>query len=302
LIHQGDALNVLKTFEDESIDCCVTSPPYWALRDYKVKGQLGLEPTFHEYIDKLCTIFDQVKRVLKKTGACWVVLGDTYSNNGGVNQPQQNSKGGVSKSDGNRNQEYVVNTSSFSRPKSNMPDKSLCMIPERFSIEMINRGWILRNKIIWHKPNCMPSSAKDRFTVDWEYVFFFTKSQKYYFETQYEPHGRNWNTEAWTKKEPRKQRLLKPKHRLIDQKDAVIHSFGIRAPEGKTVADYFNPLGRIKRCVWKISTKPYSGAHFAVFPPELIRDTNQGYLSRRRNCFRLFHGSRNDGIGCIKER
>jgi DNA modification methylase len=208
LIHQGDALNVLKTFEPESIDCCVTSPPYWALRDYKVEGQLGLEPTFHEYIDKLCTIFDQVKRVLKKTGSCWVVLGDTYS-----------------------------------------LEKSLCLIPERFVIEMINRGWILRNKIIWHKRNCMPSSAKDRFTVDHEFVYFFVKSQKYYFETQYEP------LEAPN----RKQGDWVGGNKYIEQHTAV-----------KNPGYHINPLGRIKRCVWRVSTKPYSGAHFAVFPEQLI--------------------------------
>lgn len=217
---QGDALTQLQTLEPESVDCCITSPPYWALRDYKVDGQLGLEPTFQEYINKLVSIFDEVKRVLKRTGTCWTVLGDTYNEN-----------------------------------------KSLCMIPERFATKMIDNGWIVRNKIIWHKPNCMPSSAKDRFTVDWEYVYFFTKSQKYFFETQYEPMGR-------------------PPQSTYHRRKTVNHEYAYANSRMKRqVEDELkNPnklwgtsLGRIKRCVWKISTKPFSGSHFAVFPPDLVK-------------------------------
>lgn len=215
-ILQGDALTELTFLESESIDCCITSPPYWALRDYKVDGQLGLEPTFQEYITKLVSIFDEVKRVLNKTGTCWVVIGDTYARDG---------------------------------------TKSLCMIPERFAISMIDHGWILRNKIIWYKPNGMPSSAKDRFTVDWEYVYFFTKSQKYFFETQYEPLNTigSWSTN---------NKSGSP-YDYDNPPENKPHS---NNPRLRTV----NSLGRIKRCVWKISTKPFSGAHFAVFPPDLV--------------------------------
>jgi len=172
---QGDCLEVLKTLPSESVDCVMTSPPYWALRDYGVEGQLGLEPTFQEYINKLCDIFDEVKRVLKKEGTCWVNISDTYSGN----------KEG--KTD-NKVSNYLKDTTkNLHKKRGNYPDKCLCCIPDRFKIEMVNRGWICRNEIIWHKPNCMPSSVKDRFTVDFEKIFFFTKSKKYYFETQYEP-------------------------------------------------------------------------------------------------------------------
>jgi len=168
---QGDCLEKMKELPDESVDMVMTSPPYWALRDYGVDGQLGLEPTFQEYINKLCDIFDEVKRVLKKEGTCWVNMGDTYS--GGVNN----------------NDKKKVDGAKTIKPIKAMgvQDKCLLQIPSRFAIEMCNRGWILRNEIIWHKPNCMPSSVRDRFTVDFEKIFFFTKSKKYYFETQYEP-------------------------------------------------------------------------------------------------------------------
>ena len=119
-IYHGDSLSVLKTFPDESIDCCITSPPYWGLRDYGVEGQLGREKTFHEFIEKLCCVFDEVKRVLKKDGTCWINLGDSYSNNASASELKQ---------------------------------KSLCQIPSRFAIAMSDRGWILRNKIIWHNRN-----------------------------------------------------------------------------------------------------------------------------------------------------
>jgi len=213
MILQGDALTWLKQINDNSIDCCVTSPPYWALRDYKTEGQLGLEPTFQEYLDHLIQMFAQVKRVVKSTGAIWVNIGDTYG-----------------------------------------PTKSLIGIPERFKIRMIDElGLICRNTIIWYKPNCMPSSAKDRFTVDFEYLYFFTKSPRYYFETQYEPHTRDWSMEkdfpGWKNGTAKYKVLQNRKTNFINPR---------------------NELGRLKRCVWRVSTKPFSGAHFAVFPPDLI--------------------------------
>ena len=179
-------------------------------------GQLGLEPIFTEYVSKLIEIFDQVKRVLKKEGSCWVNMGDTYNG-----------------------------------------EKSLCLIPQRFQIAMVDQGWICRNTIIWYKPNCMPSSAKDRFTVDFEYLFFFTKSQRYYFETQYEPLDSDLNSTRHIKK------------------DNAYYAIGGNKYTGEGLQSGnpclpTNPLGRIKRCVWKIPTAPFTQAHFAVFPPALV--------------------------------
>ena len=133
-IYQGDCLDVLKTFPDESIDMCITSPPYWALRDYGVKNQLGLEPTFQEYISKLCDIFDEVKRVLKREGSCWVNIGDTYSATRWSNTP---STSGVSK----KQSDVVV------EKKIALPDKCLVQIPSRFAIEMTNPNWVLKEDL-----------------------------------------------------------------------------------------------------------------------------------------------------------
>lgn len=187
-IYHGDALAVLQTLPGESVNCVITSPPYWGLRDYGEEGQLGLEPTFEEYINKLCNIFDEVKRVLKKEGACWVNLGDTYFSKTKGSGGTEKAQFGASKADGGQHFDAIKLNGGI--------DKSLCLIPARFSIEMTNRGWILRNTIIWHKPNCMPQSVKDRFTVDFEYLFFFVKSKRYWFEAQYEEASK---TSGWAR-------------------------------------------------------------------------------------------------------
>jgi DNA modification methylase len=307
-IYQGEALEVLKTFPDKSINMIMTSPPYWGLRDYgtaewkggnpdcnhyrdnkskdsntghrninhehkigvadsiykdickkcgaiRIDNQLGLESNFNEYINKLCNIFDEVKRVLKDDGTCWVNLGDTYS--GGIP-----GSGGSGKKSGlnckrNKDKTFHKDNKSVLRFKSNkinyiVPNKSLCQIPQRFSIEMTDRGWILRNVIIWHKKNCMPSSVKDRFTVDFEYLFFFAKNKKYYFEQQFEK-----TIEIYSEK-----RAKRP-----------ITSHGKEpTPSGNSNNLTYNklkPEGRNKRTVWTINPKPFKDAHFAVYPEEL---------------------------------
>lgn len=230
-IYQGNCLEILKIFSDESIDCVVTSPPYWALRDYGISGQLGLEPTFQEYIDKLVAIFDEVKRVLKKTGTCWVNLGDTYSG----------------EKIGNTNGKWQkINTNSFKKQRQNITAKSLLQIPSRFAIAMTDNGWILRNEIIWYKPNAMPSSAKDRFTNDFEKLFFFTKSKKYYFETQWEKAIIGYNNSKFTTGKT------------------------FEAHKNTSLKERKESDKRLKRAVWKIPTRPFKEAHFAVFPEKLV--------------------------------
>ena len=233
IILNGDALEHLKTFPNECIDCVMTSPPYWPLRDYGVKGQLGLESTFEKYIAKLCNIFDEVKRVLKKTGTCWINLGDTYGGQQGRGEGK-----------GNEHRQMIP-------MKMQNFDKCLTLIPFRFTIEMVNCGWVLRNTIIWYKPNCMHSSVKDRFTVDFEYLFFFSKSKKYFFETQYEEYTELIN-------------------RWGGEKLKVI---GLSSWDEGTGQDTYrdrnlrpNPRGKNKRTVWKIPTQPFPEAHFAVYP------------------------------------
>jgi DNA modification methylase len=267
IIH-GDSLEILKTLPDESVNCVVTSPPYWALRDYGVEGQLGLEPTFQEYITKLCDIFDEVKRVLKKDGTCWVNIGDTYGGTGDKGDWKDPKY-----SNGRNGQTKALNKSAT--------QKSLCQIPSRFAIEMTNRGWILRNEIIWHKPNCMPSSVKDRFTVDFEKVFFFVKSKKYWFETQYEPNDsaetRMYGVERdrilGYNSKANAMRQLKEIRRGEEKREQIKdNSIGKYFKNTKTDEEIIARamLGRNKRAVWKIATKPFKEAHFATYPEKLI--------------------------------
>jgi len=224
------------------------------------KGQLGLEPTFQLYIKHLCDIFDVVKRVLKSTGTCWVNMGDTY---GGSWQDYGSRNGG----------QRPKNTESWKRgdnpsreipPSARTLSKSLCMIPFRFAIEMVNRGWVLRNEIVWWKPNCIPSSARDRFTVDFEKIFFFTKSRKYYFEQQFEP---------WTDNNKYDIQRAVNSHPGYSGKHGKGYNAGrqrVLPGQGIMGQPVGNPVeGRNKRCVWRLPTQPFPEAHFAVFPEKL---------------------------------
>ena len=279
-ILQGDSLTVLKTLPSESVNCVVTSPPYWSLRDYQVEGQLGLEKTFEEYITKLCDIFDEVKRVLRKDGTCWVNLGDTYSAKptgslGGIFADRPSKIACMEQRKYSKDNNFDVT--------EQIPSKSLCLIPQRFAIEMVNRGWILRNTIIWHKPNCMPSSANDRFTVDFEYLFFFVKSKKYWFEQQFETmlsndydlnrmkNGRKEYKGKWSGNE-NAENFGSPRARTQRK------TWDSKRIQSAFVAGGTN--GRNKRCVWIISTKPFPEAHFATFPEALIETPIQAGCPR----------------------
>ena len=303
-IFLGEALQVLKDLPKESIDMCITSPPYWSLRDYHVdgviwnedkscnhefiksfckkcnawRGQLGLEPNFDLYIKHLCDIFDEVKRVLKNEGTCWINLGDTYAGSG-VHSLKNANKG----LEGRKIKEKAF-PKKGQKPqwsKFPYPSKCLLMIPLRFAIEMINRGWILRNVIIWHKSNAMPSPAKDRFTVDFEYVFFFSKSKKYYFHQQREPH---------------KDTSLK---RLKYQWKG--HREPMSSYQSIDIKKMCHPDGRNKRCVWTIPTSAFRGKHFAVYPPSLIETPIKAGCPEQGIVLDPFMGSGTTALVALKQ-
>ena len=163
-IYCDDALVKTNTLEDKSVDCVITSPPYWQLRDYGWTGQWGLEKTHQEYLEHLWSLMDEIYRVLKDTGTVWINLGDSYSANRWSNKP---STTGVSR----------VYSDILTTKEHNFPDKTLMLIPHRFAIGCIDRGWILRNDIIWAKRNGMPESVRDRFSKKHEFIFFMVKQQ-----------------------------------------------------------------------------------------------------------------------------
>jgi len=238
----GDNRASLKSLPEQSIQTVVTSPPYWGLRDYGNDEQLGLEATPDEFIEKLCQVFDEVWRVLKDDGTLWVNLGDSYAGN--KSRASNNGRAGFgSKREG-----------VFTKIGDGLKHKDLVGIPWRFAFAMQARGWYLRQDIIWAKPNPMPESVTDRCTKSHEYIFLLTKSARYFYDHEAikepaltDPQARDKNAEGY-------------------QADYV---GGDRFSAGERV---FGADGmRNKRDVWTVATKPYSDAHFAVYPPELIK-------------------------------
>ncbi|MCB9448668.1 MAG: site-specific DNA-methyltransferase [Flavobacteriales bacterium] len=320
----GNALDVLQTFPDASIDCVVTSPPYWQLRHYEGipdyvwdgdkdcqhdfdsvsvhcdnlryrgdssktgnssnkaiftgaekqqghcskcgawKGQLGLEPTFEMYLNHLWQIMDELHRVLKPTGTAWINLGDTY-----------NSHSLGNKSGGSFQGKSIEKNNHFPRwrtPPRNIPDKCQLLLPHRFAIGCIERGWVVRNDVIWAKPNGMPESVKDRFSKRHEYIFFLVKHKRYYFDMD-------------SIRDPHKPQSVKraARARKSDKLDAG--QYGVSFKQGNVGYDDLN--GKLKRgelrCVhskgknpgdvsdfWAVSTRPSFSKHFATFNTDLI--------------------------------
>ena len=207
----GDSRYALGSFPSDYFQCCVTSPPYWGLRDYDMEGQIGAEDIVDVYLDDLVTIFREVKRTLKSDGTLWLNIGDSYTSG---NRTWRDSD----KKNAARGMAYRPPTPEGLKPKD------LIGIPWRIALALQQDGWYLRSDIIWHKPNCQPESVKDRPTRSHEYIFLFSKSEKYFYDSE---------------------AILEPCH----------DSRGTRN----------------RRSVWSINTVPYKGAHFAVFPKELVR-------------------------------
>lgn len=251
VILQGDALEVLRTIPDRSVNCCVTSPPYWGLRDYGVEGQLGLEPTPEEYVANLVEVFREVRRVLRDDGTLWLNLGDSYAGSG---------KGAWDNKEVQK-EVYVPDKDSpqckLKKVPQGLKPKDLVGIPWRVAFALQADGWYLRSDIIWHKPNPIPESVKDRPTKAHEYIFLLSKSQKYYYDADAikEP--------AVTSGQTRKFNTPKKVGRLVNQRKAS----GNESPDAEP---WEVPAMKNKRSVWTVPTQPFSEAHFAVYPPKLI--------------------------------
>ena len=253
----GDVLVMLGTLEDASVDCVVTSPPYWGLRDYQVEGQIGLEPTLSEFVATMVKVFREVARVLKPTGTVWLNLGDTYAGSWGNSGSRQ---GGQREVNADRLYRKAWDNHTERPPSSLKQDglkpKDLCGMPWRVAFGLQDDGWYLRQEIIWHKPNPMPESVRDRCTKAHESIFLLAHPEsggKYYYDADAvrERHKEPWRSTGNAETGG-----------LIGNASGMKRIFDRRQ---------YNPLGRNKRSVWTITTKPYSQAHFATFPPELPR-------------------------------
>ena len=241
IIHVGDNLFHLTNIPDNSVDMCVTSPPYYNLRDYKNSGQIGAENTVKDFVENLCKVFDEIHRILKPTGSCWVNIGDTYDK------------------------------------------KKLLQVPSRFEIAMCDRGWHLRNEIIWSKPNPQPISSKDRFWGNHEKFFWFVKDvKKYYFNRDaiLVPQAEISIRRMFSKNNMSKRKDFNATSKegfAISSNSQDKHYARMREEMGIDKKFNYEELIKSGKCptrpefdTWNVPSVTYKGAHFAVYPPELI--------------------------------
>lgn len=283
----GDALEKLRELPNESVQCCVTSPPYWGLRDYGTEGQLGLEKTPEEYVLKMVEVFSEVRRVLKSDGTCWLNLGDSYAQQRG-GRSEGSHDGAVGRGD-------APNNGSVSPPPGLKP-KDLCGIPWMVAFALRADGWWLRQDIIWAKPNPMPESVTDRCTKAHEYLFLLTKSARYFYDADTIKETSNTN-------DIRRPYSSKGSWDLDGRPDEQRHGGeprcfnGSKFNTGKTAEHQLHRSSlsprvngnlpgrddngaacnkpdqelRNKHSVWTVTTQPYPEAHFATYPPDLIK-------------------------------
>lgn len=319
---EGHSLDVMRGMPDECIRTCITSPPYWGLRDYGIKakawggdggcehewgkgqicptkigragsteygkyprlvnsmdrpspsqfcrcgawlGSLGLEPSPELYVQHLVEIFREVRRVLRKDGTLWLNIGDSYMAHGGGGEKRMIELG--------RPSENALSTSYQLSRKQRHPTikgKEMVLIPFRLALALQADGWWIRSDIIWVKPNCMPSSVKDRPTTDYEHVFLLAKSRKYYYDVDAirEPCICVENRPSGMERQGEQYRAKVAGRKYTGIKEASGSSPSMEGHSGNSLN---HPLGRNKRCVWTIPTQPFPGAHFAVFPEALVQ-------------------------------
>ena len=283
----GNCLDVLKKMPAKSIHTCVTSPPYWGLRDYGNDGQLGLEKTPKEFVDNLVKVFREVKRVLRDDGTLWLNLGDSYSSGGRTSTTNQTVRG---------DKDYGVTRPAVCK---DIKPKDLVGIPWKVAFALQEDGWYLRQDIIWNKPNPMPESVKDRCTKAHEYIFLLSKQPKYYFdnesikdksltqniqsnnqklskyknfeeEKKYRQgihHKRGENIVISRPKLPSKKQFFDLVNVLSEEYNSINYALTYEETHFDTV---ITNESKNKRSVWTVTTKPYKEAHFATYPPDLI--------------------------------
>jgi DNA modification methylase len=252
-IYQEPCLTTLSKMENNSIDCVITSPPYWQLRDYGYTGQWGLEPTFNEYLENLWCMMDEIYRVLKPSGTVWINLGDSYSTQSGTNLAI--SKGKHKDQDST----YLINrgeSGNLIKDKT-LPNKCLLLIPHRFAIGCIERGYIMRNDVIWAKRNGMPESVTDRFSKKHEYFFFMVKSEKYFFDLDAIRDKHIWG--EIDKRADGKRHLLNGLSQSGNYATNAV-SFNEKGKNPGSVSDF-----------WDVCTKPSSHKHYASYNDELLK-------------------------------
>jgi DNA modification methylase len=306
---QGDCIEVMKTLPAGSVQTCVTSPPYWGLRDYGVSGQLGLEATPEEYTAHMVDVFREVRRVLRDDGILWLNLGDSYA------------AGGLGHGSGKQTTNYgSCNGSHIEKARkapAGLKEKDLVGIPWRVAFALQDDGWYLRSDIIWHKPNPMPESVTDRPTKSHEYIFLMSKQEKYYYDAEAvreasvtddmrRPYGSKgaWDLDGRPDDQKHGGELRRPPasatfKREGSKREQVIpgQTVGTHRPDREDTW----PTGyRNRRSVWTVATQPYSAAHFATFPPKLIEPCIQAGSRPGDTVLDPFNGAGTTGLVSIQ--
>ena len=256
----GDALERLRELPDESVQCVVTSPPYWGLRDYGVDGAYGLEPTLDEYIELMVEVFSEVRRVLRKDGTLWLNLGDVYAH--GATKTHSEMRFGMQNASSAWSLREQGTASTISE---GLKPKDLIGLPWRVAFALQEAGWYLRCDVVWAKPNPMPESVRDRPTRAHEYVFLLTKSARYYYDA-------DAIREASESGPSDIRKMLEGRERIGGKHKSFVDPFS-KASSKTNIGQQRSvgsPDGRNKRSVWTIATHSFSGAHFATFPPALV--------------------------------
>lgn len=252
-VHNCDALRLLGNMPSQSVNCIVTSPPYFGLRDYGMAGQIGLEETPAAYVAKLVELFREARRVLRDDGTFWLNLGDTYTGGGRGGNPPLSAYW-----------KQGTNAGSVIENRTNVdgiPPKSLLGMPWRVAFGLQDDGWILRSEIIWNKLSCMPESVTDRPTKSHETVFLFAKSQHYFYDMAAIAEPVKYESIQ------RAQRGVSDHHKNMHIPGQTQHSMHKARAHGE---GYNMPEMKNKRTVWSLGPEPFSGAHFATFPTKLI--------------------------------
>lgn len=283
-IYLGGALEQLKRIESGTVNTCITSPPYYGLRDYGVDGQIGLENTPEEYIQKLVDVFREVKRVLRDDGTLWVNIGDSYNGSGGGHEPSLHSGFQAKSYEQKHEQRRYIST---------CKPKDLIGIPWMLAFALRNDGWYLRQDIIWAKQNCMPESVKDRCTKSHEYIFLLSKSSKYYFDT-------DAMMELATGYDGRRDTVHKGSEKYSTSEYLAYGTNNTMASSGHERWKFSEGVPvRNKRDVWNVAVNNSSEAHFATFPKELITPCVLAGCPKNGVVLDPFNGSGTTGIVAV---
>lgn len=297
-LHHGDSLAVLRTLPDQSVNCCVTSPPYFGLRDYGVEGQYGLEASPAEYVETMRALFAEVRRVLADDGTLWLNIGDSYSGSWG-NQGRKEERGTQRPINGpmlthvHDGRYPTAGTNTGVIKPGAPPAKNLMGIPWRTALALQDDGWILRNDIIWSKPNAMPESVTDRLSTRHEHLFMLSKSRTYWFDL--DPIRETYDGDRTPTR-----RARTPREGWKENSAPAPWSVqtNLQATGGRHTIGH--ELGRNPGDVWTVPTQPFSEAHFAVMPTALAERCVLAGCKPGGTVLDPFSGSGTTGLAAIK--